>query len=119
MNTTLEIKNILSLYLNQDLSEYILHIIKKDIIKDALNYWISIVPPFISSPFYTKDIYLLEHIRRINGNIYLLKEELNIIKNLRINNKLLDKAWNSAICPKDNFELLCIYQHICNVCNIK
>ena len=109
MNTTLEIKNILSLYLPQDLTEYILYIIQKDIIKDAIHYWISIVPPFN-----TKNIYLLEHIRRMNGDIYLLQEESHIIRNLRINNKLLDNAWKNAFDSKDKFKLLCIYQHIIN-----
>ena len=114
MNTSLEIKYILTLYLNKDLAEYILSIIQNDIHIESVQYWNSITPKFIPIPFYSKDIYLLEHIRRINGNIIFLQEELKIINTLRKNNKILDEAWKQAVYAKDKSELLHIYQHIIN-----
>ena len=96
MNYSKEIKGIIALKLNRDLAEYIYQLLLREQQVLALKYWIKICPIYRHPVdiLYTRNRYHLEHIRRMEGCMKKVNEEIVEIRYIREQNRLWAEAWN-------------------------
>ena len=98
MNYSTEIKGIITLKLNRDLAEYIYQLLLREQQALALKYWRKICPIYRHPVdiLYTKNRYLLEHIRSMEGCMTKVNEEIVEIRYIREQNRLWAEAWNKS-----------------------
>jgi len=99
LTTSEEIKDILLRYLPLDLVQKIIKIKDRMIERETKIYWRSITPKynFIFFGFLGEDHNKIAQntlIRRINGNFKKLKEEMDELRYLKLQNEEWAEAWN-------------------------
>jgi len=97
MNRSQEIIKIFSNILTKDIILTILQIEKKQKFKEAMDYWIDIIPIYRVpiSKLYHCDRYHLQHIKRVEGSVQNVNDENRDIKYLRLCNHKWLIAWNN------------------------
>tara|TARA_B110000977_G_C10979609_1_gene455602 strand:+ start:828 stop:1160 length:333 start_codon:yes stop_codon:yes gene_type:complete len=100
-----EIKDILNIKLPEDLVLMIINIRDRMIRRGSKIYWRTITPKYNLIPialmwagggFYQKKIILNTLIKRINGSFKNLRNEIDEIRYLKLQNKIWTEAWNGG-----------------------
>jgi hypothetical protein len=101
LTATKEKEDILLRYLPLDIVYKIMNMINRMVARETRIYWRSITPKynFIFFGFMGTNHNKLEQnslIKRINGNFKILKDEIDEIRYLKLQNEEWAKAWNGV-----------------------